>query len=772
VGLRELYLHACANAERGDSTEACRLYEQLLQTAIDPHFRALLCNDIAALTVQAGDVDAGRRGFEAALAVDAECMCARENLAILLADTGPVVASAAQASLLLPKTPEIGASSASAKVAIVSFLFNWPSTGGGIVHTVELARFLAKAGYEVRHFYVRYTAWEIGKVELQLSFPSEALEFDDASWKLCAIQDRFREAVDQFHPDHVIITDSWNIKPLLAEAVEGYPYILRLQAMECLCPLNNVRLLADPDGQVRQCPLHQLATPRECARCLQERGQHSGGLHQAERALAGVGTPEYHERLLRTLRQAEAVLVVNPLTEAMLSPYARRVRVVTAGMDPARFPWPPPTIESPSGKVKTVFFAGLVDEWMKGFHVLHEACSLLWQCRQDFGLVATGDPPGKVDEFTRYVGWLSQEELPRHLHAADMVVLPTVAQEALGRTAVEAMAAGRPVVASRIGGLPATVADGATGLLCEPGDAQDLARKIEKLLDDDELRQRMGLAGRRRFEEHYSWDVIIERHYKPLLGPPQRSPAEAGAFVPVIPEQVDQERLVEEISRFFQLPRAAVETMRTMYAAFHEAKGYARTLGERKTLCFEEAFVLYVLLATSRPPTLVEIGTQHGKSTRRLLDIKTLLGLPGRVVCFDLEDQVQHFSRDEAELMVRDMRGRFAQDVLRAYEPGLVFHDVNSYCLLKEVLTQTLAHAGKWALAIHDCGRGLCNPRMTLAKDDPHVTSSTGVWERHVLAEVFGIADPLSERLDQLETATHRLVIFGTPQGLAVLLPK
>src|SRR5262249_53314294 len=58
------------------------------------------------------------------------------------------------------------------------------------------------------------------------------------------------------------------------------------------------------------------------------------------------------------------------------------------------------------------------------------------------------------DDFTELVGWQSQAELPRVFRRADVVVVPTIAQEALGRTAVEAMAAGRPVVASRTGGLP------------------------------------------------------------------------------------------------------------------------------------------------------------------------------------------------------------------------------------------------------------------------------------------------------------------------------
>ena len=54
------------------------------------------------------------------------------------------------------------------KIAILSFLFNWPSTGGGNVHTYELALFLGKAGYDVRHFYVSFPPWGIGGVQTLL----------------------------------------------------------------------------------------------------------------------------------------------------------------------------------------------------------------------------------------------------------------------------------------------------------------------------------------------------------------------------------------------------------------------------------------------------------------------------------------------------------------------------------------------------------------------------------------------------------------------------
>ena len=130
-------------------------------------------------------------------------------------------------------------------------------------------------------------------------------------------------AVDAFAPDYVIITDSWNMKPLLAEAVRGYPFLLLYQAQENLCPLNNLRLLATGPNQVEQCPRNQLATPEVCCRCLAERGPHSGALHRVERELAGVGTQEYYAKLRRSLSEAEAVMVLNPVIEAMFEPYAQ-----------------------------------------------------------------------------------------------------------------------------------------------------------------------------------------------------------------------------------------------------------------------------------------------------------------------------------------------------------------------------------------------------------------------------------------------------------------
>src|SRR4029077_16181282 len=69
----------------------------------------------------------------------------------------------------------------------------------------------------------------------------------------------------------------------------------------------------------------------------------------------------------------------------------------------------------PAGIV-TFFMAAWGGEFIKGFHVLHEACRRLRQSRTDFELVVTFDPPGpgQIDEFTRSVGWCSLGDLPRH----------------------------------------------------------------------------------------------------------------------------------------------------------------------------------------------------------------------------------------------------------------------------------------------------------------------------------------------------------------------
>jgi glycosyltransferase involved in cell wall biosynthesis len=100
-----------------------------------------------------------------------------------------------------------------------------------------------------------------------------------------------------------------------------------------------------------------------------------------------------------------------------------------------------------------------------------------------------------VEDRVRFLGW--REDVARIVSSLDVFVLPS-ANEGMGRVLVEAMAAGVPVVATRVGGIPSIVADGECGLLVEPGDVAGLAGAVGKLLADRPLAVRMGEAGRRR----------------------------------------------------------------------------------------------------------------------------------------------------------------------------------------------------------------------------------------------------------------------------------
>lgn len=146
----------------------------------------------------------------------------------------------------------------------------------------------------------------------------------------------------------------------------------------------------------------------DCAECVAKNARLSGWLHHAERELAGYGTAEYDAALREMYLNAEAVLAVNPTIAAHVAPYARVVKVVPSGFDPDRFPWPWPQENRAAGPIRLIF-AGLTEEYMKGFHVLVDACRQLWSRRQDFELVVTATAPaGERLPFAQYLGWQSQ----------------------------------------------------------------------------------------------------------------------------------------------------------------------------------------------------------------------------------------------------------------------------------------------------------------------------------------------------------------------------
>jgi glycosyltransferase involved in cell wall biosynthesis len=112
-----------------------------------------------------------------------------------------------------------------------------------------------------------------------------------------------------------------------------------------------------------------------------------------------------------------------------------------------------------------------------------------------------------------------QDEVAPYYAAFDALILPS-ANEGTPVSAIEALAGGRPVVATRVGGVPDVVRDGVDGFLVEPGDVDAMADRLARLASDPKLRHRMGEAGRASVHERYSVERLlddVDRLYRTLL---------------------------------------------------------------------------------------------------------------------------------------------------------------------------------------------------------------------------------------------------------------
>ncbi|MDX1622831.1 MAG: glycosyltransferase [Gemmatimonadota bacterium] len=138
----------------------------------------------------------------------------------------------------------------------------------------------------------------------------------------------------------------------------------------------------------------------------------------------------------------------------------------------------------------------------------------------DVRLAVAGDGPlaGEIATRARALGVAPRVELlgfrrdvPEVLAAADLLALPSETDDALPTVLMEAAAAGLPVVATRVGGVPEIVVHGETGLLVNPGNARDLRDAIATLLADPSRRKAMGRRARERAQCHFSLDAWRER---------------------------------------------------------------------------------------------------------------------------------------------------------------------------------------------------------------------------------------------------------------------
>lgn len=271
----------------------------------------------------------------------------------------------------------------------------------------------------------------------------------------------------------------------------------------------------------------------------------SAGCGKVVNAMAGLGFVFGSERrlarLLRPLvRQAFRWLLNRPGSRLILqnrddmAQFAREglatresiVLIRGAGVDTARFM----PMAEPAGVPLVMLPSRLL--WDKGVGEFVEAAALLRRqgVTARFVLVGDGDcenpasvPPEQLESWRRegvVEWWGRQENMPTVLGQAHIVCLPTYYREGLPKMLLEAAACAKPIIAADVPGCREIVLPGENGLLVPPRDAEVLAAAINNLLEDAELRQRMGAAGRRLVEREFAQEIVIEqtlRLYREML---------------------------------------------------------------------------------------------------------------------------------------------------------------------------------------------------------------------------------------------------------------
>jgi len=188
----------------------------------------------------------------------------------------------------------------------------------------------------------------------------------------------------------------------------------------------------------------------------------------------------------------------------------------------------PPIVHRESSP-ETVLFLGRLGERKGVYHLIAAAHALL----RDYprlvlwlggdGEVEDGRALARqlgIEDHIEFLGWVSGEGKRSRLQQAAVYALPSY-NEGLPMSVLEAMAYGLPVVATPVGGIPEAVSDGVEGFLVPPGDEAALADRLRRLLDDEELRRRMGAAARAKVERCFSTEVVVpqfEALYAELLG--------------------------------------------------------------------------------------------------------------------------------------------------------------------------------------------------------------------------------------------------------------
>ncbi|MGD9115800.1 MAG: glycosyltransferase family 4 protein [Dehalococcoidia bacterium] len=281
--------------------------------------------------------------------------------------------------------------------------------------------------------------------------------------------------------------------------------------------------------------LHEPLMPMLCTSVLRLSPTATVGTFHASDGRPGynLGRPISRFFLKKWFRKLDGKIAVSqPAMEFAYGHFPGYYNIIPNGVDLEHFNPDVAPIEEFNDGRPNILFVGRMEK-RKGLNYLLDAFRRVKEAVPEARLIAVGPGTRLRRKYEKqvarqglkdvvFVGFASYEDLPRYYRTADVFCAPATGSESFGIVLLEAMAMGKPIVASNIEGYASVVSDGVDGVLVPPRDSRGLALSLIGLLNDETRRRRMGAEGMAK-ARNYGWDSIARRvldYYKRVLSEP------------------------------------------------------------------------------------------------------------------------------------------------------------------------------------------------------------------------------------------------------------
>lgn len=223
-----------------------------------------------------------------------------------------------------------------------------------------------------------------------------------------------------------------------------------------------------------------------------------------------------------TLKIAKKIITVSKKTDNSLNRWSNKINVIPPGVNLDKFQY-----STYPDKTKNILLVSPLSRAYpsKGVNTLLQAVKMVKTHINDFKVYIAGDGDLKqqyidyannndLSDNIVFLGKKPYSEIPNIFKNSNIIVIPSIKSEGTPTVISEAMASGRPIIGTTIGGIPDLIENGKNGVLINPNNPKELAENIINLLKDPDQSAKMGQQGRQLAEQKYSWKKISEQYEK------------------------------------------------------------------------------------------------------------------------------------------------------------------------------------------------------------------------------------------------------------------